>query len=144
VDTEGWTQKCGHRSVDTEGWTLYICDRTGPYVQPVTKFYTLGLQGAALWGGTDTTAYRCENLKCHRSDSLHRRGLVLHVRALLIAAEFGRQRYSRVPKSVLVSPAATRLMHGVTWSQNSAAFHVYFLRHHITVNCTFQILYYRL
>jgi hypothetical protein len=57
---------------------------------------------------------------------------------------FGRQRYSRVPKSVLVSPAARRLVHGVTLSRNSAAFHVYFLRHHITVNRTVNTWCYQL
>ena len=71
----------------------------------------------------------------HKRQSSQKRADLASAGALiLIAAEFGRQRYSRVPKSVLVSPAARRLVHGVTWSQDSAD--LYFLRHynHITVN----------
>ena len=102
--------------------------------------------GAALWvSGTDNGAPLWEPQMLHEWQSSQKRpGPTSAGTLFVIASEFGRQRYSRVPSSVLVSPAARRLVHGLSWSQNSAAFHVYFLRHHIAVNRTIKTWCYQL
>ena len=125
---------------DKEEWTVHGGERAGPDLacSQSQNCTCWAYHWAALWGsGTDNGAPLWEPQMSHEWQSSQKRPCPASAGTLfVIAAEFGRQRYSRVPNSVLVSPAARRLVHGVTWSQNSATFHVYFLRHHITVNRT--------
>jgi hypothetical protein len=131
-----------------EGWTLRIGDPTGPdrIVRAAShKIVHVGPTWGSTMGwyrhnGTPLREPHVTRMPVSAEETCPASAGAL----FLIAAEFGRHCYSRVPKIVFVSPAARRLVHGVTWSQNSAALHVYFLRHHITVNCTLKTCCYQL
>jgi len=119
------------------GWTLGVMTGPDRTVHAAShKIVHVGpTRGCALWWYRHNGAPLWEPQMSHEWQSLQKRpGPASAGTLFFIAVELGRQRYSRVPKSVLVSPAPRRLVHGATRSQNSAAFHLYFLRHHITVN----------
>jgi hypothetical protein len=141
---EGWTGRDGTvRAVSGHSALVTGPDCACSQSQNCTRWVYTGLRSG---GGTDNGAPLWEAHMSHEWQSSQKMPGPASAGTYLfpIAAVFWRQRYSRVPRSVLVSPAARRLVHSVTWSKNSAAFQVFFLRHHIPVNRTFKTRCYHL